>query len=565
MSDSQRDPLSAALVGLLRRWAADPEVRLAMRALAEMLLAAAELPTAGDDSGRSEVNQDEASLAEDPPGPVDSLTEEALSDSGSGFVGSFPEPIEPLSRSSEAVPTVSPEPLPPLTLGQASPSRSESDGPRAASPAEDREQEDSEDVRLVARRCRLKAEGLRWLPERHRRHRDGDDPEEIAAGDQELIQRAKAMPRCYLWANHLLADPLGRQPELVEKLASAFDVAADAAELLHQLEDGNDPDDGLRSEILHAAAETQSALRVLVKRAGAQPDSDQNALFWHIRRHAERHSIFIENYLRKDQLADPNNLPVLSESLAALSDRLQEDRRRAKERRRRQNKLRYLSGKINDGDEDLENWRALVATINEMVDSGVPPSAVAIRDALVPVRDLMPDLGALPRGFELALREVDQYLDHQAESESHREPEEPTYWNIAVAKVADRLRGRSIVFFSNVENPHAKTALIDAFELADIDWVLTRKHQSIASFEAHVSRPDVALVVLPIRWSSHSFEGVKHFCERYGKPYLRLKAGYNPNQVAVQILDQCSERLGIDRGQEPGLGPHDRSSEIVPP
>src|SRR5690606_26167713 len=101
----------------------------------------------------------------------------------------------------------------------------------------------------------------------------------------------------------------------------------------------------------------------------------------------------------------------------------------------------------------------------------------------------------------------------------------------------------SLVFIANVANPEAKDALIDAFDLDDIDWIITREHQSIAGFESHVARPEVALVLLPIRWSSHSFGDIKQFCDRYDKPLVRLRAGYNPNQVAVQILAQCSEKL----------------------
>ena len=50
----------------------------------------------------------------------------------------------------------------------------------------------------------------------------------------------------------------------------------------------------------------------------------------------------------------------------------------------------------------------------------------------------------------------------------------------------------------------------------------------------------MALVVLAIRWSSHSFGDVKGYCDQYGKPLVRLPAGYNPNQVAVQVLSQAS-------------------------
>ena len=86
----------------------------------------------------------------------------------------------------------------------------------------------------------------------------------------------------------------------------------------------------------------------------------------------------------------------------------------------------------------------------------------------------------------------------------------------------------------------------DAFQLQELFWIETREHESISGFEPYIARPDVAVVNLAIRWSSHSHGDAQLFCERYGKPLVRLPAGYNPNQVAAQILKQCSERLAAE-------------------
>ena len=101
------------------------------------------------------------------------------------------------------------------------------------------------------------------------------------------------------------------------------------------------------------------------------------------------------------------------------------------------------------------------------------------------------------------------------------------------------------MFIGGVPRPHNRAMLRAAFGLADLDWIVTRDHQSIESFEHSIARPEVALVILAIRWSNHSFEGAKDFCDRHGKPMVRLKAGYSPNQVALQIVAQCSDQLGI--------------------
>ena len=62
-------------------------------------------------------------------------------------------------------------------------------------------------------------------------------------------------------------------------------------------------------------------------------------------------------------------------------------------------------------------------------------------------------------------------------------------------------------------------------------------------FEPAVARSDVAVVLLAIRWASHSYGDVKDYCEKYGKPMVYLTAGYNPNQIAHQILQQVGDRL----------------------
>ena len=106
------------------------------------------------------------------------------------------------------------------------------------------------------------------------------------------------------------------------------------------------------------------------------------------------------------------------------------------------------------------------------------------------------------------------------------------------------LEGRSIVLIGGSRRREAQESLIRVLDLKDLVWIETREHQSIDSFEPVVARPDVALVLLAIRWSSHAFGDVKQFCDRYGKPLVRLPGGYSPNQVVAQILSQCSEQLG---------------------
>jgi hypothetical protein len=113
-----------------------------------------------------------------------------------------------------------------------------------------------------------------------------------------------------------------------------------------------------------------------------------------------------------------------------------------------------------------------------------------------------------------------------------------------VSEVAERLNGKSGVLIGGACRPRAKLGLEKAFRLTVLDWIEGRGvGRAFKKFKAYIARPDVAVVLLAIRWSSHSFGKVKKYCDKYGKPIVWLPAGYNPNQVAHQILIQCGDRL----------------------
>jgi hypothetical protein len=118
-----------------------------------------------------------------------------------------------------------------------------------------------------------------------------------------------------------------------------------------------------------------------------------------------------------------------------------------------------------------------------------------------------------------------------------------------VAEAARLLLGKSVVLIGGNPRPNSHAALKAALGLKELVWIETKVHESIDKFEPYIARSDVALVLLAIRWSSRSFGDVKRFCDRYDKPLVRLPGGYNPNQVAAQILAQCSRELGDERNE----------------
>ena len=120
----------------------------------------------------------------------------------------------------------------------------------------------------------------------------------------------------------------------------------------------------------------------------------------------------------------------------------------------------------------------------------------------------------------------------------------------------DLLAGKSIVLIGGRRRRDSQEALRKAFGLTSLIWIETREHQSIESFKPIIARPEVVMVLLAIRWSSHGFGEVRHLCDRHGKPLVRLPGGYSPNQVAAQILTQSSEQLACRR--RASVDPDDR-------
>lgn len=112
---------------------------------------------------------------------------------------------------------------------------------------------------------------------------------------------------------------------------------------------------------------------------------------------------------------------------------------------------------------------------------------------------------------------------------------------------ADLIQGRALVLIGGDSRSEPKEALERMLRLSELIWVPPKHGQSVSTFESSVARPDVAAVLLAIRWASHSFTDVRHICRKYDKPLVRLPGGYSPNQVALQIVNQCSWRLKQSR------------------
>jgi hypothetical protein len=390
-------------------------------------------------------------------------------------------------------------------------------------------------------RARLKAEATRWLLERDRLMQQGAFDTDVQPRDRDLIARAKLLPNCYLWMSSHGGLSVGEPARLMD-LAGAFEAMAAAAELLRQLVPQAEEQREAFEQALDLAAEAQSMVRVAVERVASRPDQDQDGLFRWLRSAANEFQILIRRHMRLDDPADPADSAGLFERIAWAEHELQAARQRQTQFRQRMNRLQYHLKRVSSEDEEeaRQNWLRVVEIVDGEVLNGTPPSNIEIRDLLLPFVEQMPDLGEPPPGFARVLRELERYLVSRAPEPDPRAAPEDTP---EIRTAAELLRGRDVVLIGGVARPHAREKLERAFELRRLEWITTREHQSIAEFEAPVAREETALVLLAIRWSSHSFNDVKQFCDKYGKPLVRLPAGYGPNQVAVQILQQRGVQL----------------------
>ncbi len=515
--------LNAVMHRLVLLAAEDAQLRTELRRVAEAVL---EMTGSPDHQAAPE------SVVEEP--PAVQVADEPISPAVTVKPVAVQEPAVAQETDLAASPPVA---LPELTLGQAK-STTE---PAPVSYPERWFSATTADLSVIEVRCRLKAEGARWAATRRRLIMErASFSTEIEPRDRAIISRAKAVPDCFLWMCHP-SGPSPSDPKRFEDVAGCFDAVADILSVVKQIEDDPDLQRAELERSLDLLAEAQCALRAAIDIIHGPTDTDQTQVFNWLKATASEKQIFIQRYMRIDDPVDPSRFADLESRIEALDTKVQEIRERDKKRKKLMGKVRHKTSAISgDSDGAPELWRSLIPIVEELVSDGLPPSNPELRELLVPVIDSLPDDTDLPAGFQLVLREIDRFMATYPPSEA-KVVTPPTQQVLDVAKL---LRGKSLVLIGGDRRGGAYQAIKDAFGLKDLIWIETREHQSIDGFESYVARPDVAAVLLAIRWASHSYGEVREFCDQHGKPLVRLPGGYGLNQVAAQIMSQCSGRLG---------------------
>ncbi len=394
---------------------------------------------------------------------------------------------------------------------------------------------------VVVQRATLKHHCCRWAIERRRRLAERADFETfIKPRDDELLAAARRLPSCYVWP----LDPYISLPDDagLELASQCYRNLARAAEHAAQVHAAR-----AEAETLERAyallAEAQSAVRALMRRLELRDDTDQEEAFRWLRQRTEEDQVYIPRHMRLNDPADPERAGDLEARLHEARDAWDASRRAIEQRERLLNTVRYHARRLRErrGLEGEHDWRRLHESVVELLAGGLPPSNVELREALLPIVEEIPESLSADPQFQRVLRELDRFL-----ASREMEPGQPVEERLddeEVCRARELLRGRVVLLIGGERRRETEERLKRIFDLADLRWITTREHQSTADFEPAIARPETALVLLAIRWASHSFEDVADFCARYGKAFVRLPRGYGANQIAREVLRQASRSL----------------------
>ncbi|MBI1345163.1 hypothetical protein GC163_02625 [bacterium] len=395
---------------------------------------------------------------------------------------------------------------------------------------------------MIEARCRLKAEASRWADQRRRL---ADYHIEVEPRDRELIAQAKQLPDCFLWMSHSSA-PNPTDPHEWQVLGGCFDALGAAVSVINRILVEDDEAPEYFEKAVDLLAESQSALRMIVTRLDGPPtDHDQARIFGWLKNIALERQIFIRRFMRLDDPANPDRYEDLLSRISAFEEQWENGRKKSIQRKKAISRLRYKLSLI-DGmnpKDAAAAWQSIADDVDQLVTDGLPPSNIELRDLLAGHVEQFPELASTPKGFQLTVREIDKFLASSPSRDDKADTSSDDDTSPIVAEAANLLAGKAVIIIGGDRRPFAAEALERSFLLSELIWIDTRAHESVSGFEPYVARPDVALVLLAIRWSSHSYGEVQDFCRVYNKPLVRLPGGYNPNQVAAQIHEQCSGRL----------------------
>lgn len=417
-------------------------------------------------------------------------------------------------------------------------------------------EERGQDLDLVIRRTRLKAEACRVLIDR--RMATGDPTAELPLVDRidALIAEARSIPDCFLWVLWREKEP--PKDSVLRITAECYDAVAEAAALIVEIDGFRQPVD--RDHLENAfllLAEADSALRVALEETWlSSPDQDQyDAHLW-LRRESKLRTIYLHRFMRIDDPGNPEDAPDIRNRISLLQKAVRDraDQRKAMDSALK--KIQYhkhLLSKTDQIDPEDHDAGTILKTIDSLVELGMPPSDRRFREVLDDrtCSCLLAAFDDLSPGALAVLEQVQEWRN-RAPAEvvitKNESSDTDAAWSEAVGKVRELLQGRSVVVVGGESRNEAIERIKSAFDLTEVVWMALPEHGSPQPLRAPIIRSEVALVVVLVKLAGHDHvESAVRYAREAEKPCVLLRAGYNPEQIANQILIQAEDRLMLSK------------------
>ncbi|MCC7388748.1 MAG: hypothetical protein IT431_08250 [Phycisphaerales bacterium] len=398
------------------------------------------------------------------------------------------------------------------------------------------------DLQLIAFRCGLKARACRTFIERRAAAPDSAEEARLISEIQREIDTARDTTGCYLWmVNRQQVQPPDATLEII---ARWYDALGAAASLMTDVDDSPTAGRAEVAETMQLLAWATAGLReVLTETWLTKPDLDQDDSHAWLRWETKSRTVLVLRHMRLDNPPAPESIGELEAGLRGLRQRVEEKTRRSTEVHKLCNKVRYHADMLSTerSTEPHHDWARIEAALGELERHSLTPDddrVAALFEELVD-GELQPPQDA-PRSH--AAITVARSLVAAANETPAEGPERR--WSERVARVRRLLEGRRMVIVGGERRGDAIDRLCAAFGLADIDWVELAEHASGLPMRAPIQHDDTALVVVLIKLAGHlHVDEARRYAKAARKPVVMLKAGYNPERLALAVLNQASDQL----------------------
>jgi hypothetical protein len=408
------------------------------------------------------------------------------------------------------------------------------------------------DLERVAKRCRIKAVSCRH--QILRQQQEHDTPEEFESRQvmNDLIAQAKAIPDCFLWMFFRKGQPTSN--EQLELIARCYESMAVAADLCHAIEpiDYWPDEDGVR-EALQVLSTTSSALRVsLADTWLTQPDIDQNEVHQWLKLVTAEHRYHVRNHMQLNDPADPEvDAPAAKQRASELLAQLAAQRAENERAERLLKKARYHAQKVRDAADSPYDEEALehdCKKVNESVEGLIALNPQGLDGMLRELAGLVK-----PEAFPDTVPAQDRLATASAQLAAGSKPRtkpveerapQVRIWSSDVLRVRSMFNGGQIVVIGGEPRRDAIERMVDAFGLDGVEWPELTEHGSAEPMRAPICNPQTRLVVVLIKLTGHEHaERARDFARQASVPFVHMPAGYNPEQIAAEVLNQASTQL----------------------